>query len=55
MLKRGQGGDGCVLRKDDLFVLNWERVRRVSISSELPMCGVGVYSILVLHVVARCL
>ena len=33
------------LRKGDLFVLGWTRVRRVSrgsISSELLMCGGGV-------------
>ena len=44
--------------KGDLFVLNWarvRRVRRVSISSELVMCGGGVRSILLLHLVARCL
>ena len=47
MLQRGHSGDGCVLastlcrydlRKGDLFVLSWARVRRVrrgSISSEL--------------------
>ena len=38
MLQRGHGGDGCVLastlckydlRKGDLFVLSWARVRRV--------------------------
>ena len=38
MLQRGHSGDGCVLastlckydlRKGDLFVLNWARVRRV--------------------------
>ena len=38
MLQRGHSGDGCVfasslckydLRKGDLFVLSWERVRRV--------------------------
>ena len=46
----GIGGDGCVLastlckydlRKGDLFVLSWARVRRVrrgSISSELLVC-----------------
>ena len=46
MLQRGHSGDGCVLastlgkydlRKGDLFVLSWARVRRVrrgSISSE---------------------
>ena len=60
-------GDGCVLaltlckydlRKGDLLVLSWERVRRVrrgSISSELPMCGGGACSILLLPLVARCL
>ena len=46
MLQRGNSGDGCVfgvhfvhdLRKGDLFVLSWAKVRRVmrgSISSEL--------------------
>ena len=51
MLQRGHSGDGCVLvstvckydlRKGDLFVLSWTRVRRVmrgSISSELLMCS----------------
>ena len=46
------------LRKGDLFVLSWARVRRVrreSISSELPVCGGGVRSILLLPLVARCL
>ena len=46
------------LRKGDLFVLSWARVRRVrwgSLSSELLMCGGGVHSILLLHLVARCL
>ena len=46
------------LRKGDLFVLNWARVRRVrrgSLSSELLMCGGGVRSILSLPLVARCL
>ena len=53
MLQRGHSGDGCVLastlckydlRKGDLFVLSWARVRRVrrgSISSELLVCGGG--------------
>ena len=44
------------LRKCDLFVLNWARVRRVrrgSISSDL--CGGGVRSILLLPLVARCI
>ena len=67
MLQRGHSGDGCVLastlckydlRKGDLFVLSWARVRRVrrgSISSELLVCGGGVRSILLLPLVARCL
>ena len=58
VLQRGNSGDGCVLtstlckydlRKDDLVVLSWERVRRVrrrSISSELLMCAGGVRCIL---------
>ena len=67
MLQRGHSGDGCVLastlckydlRKGDLFVLSWARVRGVrrgSISSELLVCGGGVRSILLLPLVARCL
>ena len=67
MLQRGNRGDGCDLastlckydlRKGDLFVLSWARVRRVrrrSLSSELLMCGEGVRSILLFHLVARCL
>ena len=67
MLQRGHSDDGCVLastlckydlRKGDLFVLSWARVRRVrrgSISSELLVCGGGVRSILLLPLVARCL
>ena len=63
----GHCGDGCVLastacmydlRKGDLFVLSWARVRRVrreSVSSELLMCGGGVRSISLLPLVARCL
>ena len=46
------------LRKGDLFVLSWARMRRVrqgSSSSELLMCGGGVRSILLLPLVARCL
>ena len=46
------------LRKGDLFVLSWARVRRVrrgSLSSELLVCGGGVRSILLLPLVARCL
>ena len=53
-----KGGDGCVLaltlckyilRKGDLFVLSWARLRQVrqgSISSGLLMCGGGVCNIL---------
>ena len=67
MLPRGHSGDGCDfastlckydLRKGELFVLSWARVRRVkrgSLSSELLMCGGGVRSILLLPLVARCL
>ena len=33
------------LRKGDLFILSWARVRRGSISSQLLMCGGGVCSI----------
>ena len=58
-------GDGCDLawalrkndlRKGDLFVLSWTRMRRVRrgcISSELLMCGGGVRNILILPLVAR--
>ena len=38
------------LRKGDLFVLSWARVRRVRL-----VCGGGVRSILLLPLVARCL
>ena len=50
MLQKGHSGNGCVLastlckydlRKGDLFVLSWARVRRVRreiLSSELIMC-----------------
>ena len=67
MLHRGHSGDGYVLastlckydlRKGDLFVLGWARVRRVmrgSISSELIMCGGGAHSILLLPLVDRCI
>ena len=66
VLQRGHSGDGCNLastlckydlRKGDLLVLRWARVRRVrqgSLSSELLMCGGGVCSILLLPLVARC-
>ena len=60
MLQRGHSGDGCVLastlckydlRKGDLFVLSWARVRRVrrgSISSEcvVEVCAVFCYCLL---------
>ena len=67
MLQRGNSGDGCVLastlckytlRKGDLFVLTWARVRQVRrghISSEPLICGGGVRIILLLPLVARCL
>ena len=67
MLQRGHSGDGCVLsstlckydlRKGDLFVLSWARVRPVrrgSISLELLVFGGGVRIILLLPLVARCL
>ena len=67
MLQRRHSGDGCVLastlfkydlRKGDLFVLSWARVRRArrgSLSSELLMCDGGVHSILLLPLVATCL
>ena len=67
MLQRVHSGDGCVvastlckynLRKGDLFVWGWPRVRRVmrgSISSELLMSGGGVRCILLLPLLARCL
>ena len=60
VLQREHSGDGCGLesalckydlRKGDLFVLSWARVRRVrrgSISSEPLMCGGGVRSMLLL-------
>ena len=67
MLQRGHSGDGCDLasslwkydlRKGDLFVLSWARVRRVRLgrfSSELLMYGEGVCSLLLLHLGAKCL
>ena len=64
VLQRGHSGDGCDLastlckydlRKGDLFVLSWARVRCGSISSELLMYGGGVRSVLLLPIVARCL
>ena len=60
MLQRGHSGDGCdlasTLCKGDLFVMSWERVRRVrreGFSSGLLMCVGGVLSILLLPLVAR--
>ena len=65
MLQRWHSGDRCDwmstlckydLRKCDLFVLSWARVRRVRrgiISSELIMCGGGVRSIFLLPLVTR--
>ena len=67
MLQRGHSGDGGVLastlckydlKKGDLFVLSWARVRRVrrgSLSSEVLVCGGGVRSILLLPLVTRCI
>ena len=67
MLQTGNSGDVCDLastlckydlRKGSLFVFSWARVRRVrrgSISSKLIMCGLGVHSMLLLPLVARCL
>ena len=60
ILQRGHSGNGCVLastlckydlRKGDLFVLSWARVRRVSrgsLSSELlvEVCAVFCYCLL---------
>ena len=69
MLQRRHSADGCDLastlckydlRKGDLFVLSWARVRQVrrgSLSSELLvlMCCAGVRSHLLLPLVARCI
>ena len=67
VLQRSHSGDGCDLslivckydlRKDDLVVLSWARVRRVRwgiIYSDLLMCGGGVHSILLLRLVDRCI
>ena len=67
VLQRGHSGDRSDLastlckydlRKGDLFVLSWARVRRVrrgSISSELLMGGGSVRSIVSMSLVARCL
>ena len=60
--QRGNNGNGydlaSTLWNGYLFVLSWERVRRVrrgSISSELLMCGGGMRTILLLPLVGRCL
>ena len=67
MLQRGHSGDGCDLtstlckydlRKKDLFILSWTKMRRVrrgSISTEILICGGDMHSILFLPLVARCL
>ena len=67
VVTEGHSDDRCVLastlcrydlRKGDLFVLSWARVRQVRrgrISSELLMCAGDVRSILLLPLVARCL
>ena len=67
MLQRGHSGDGrdlastlykYDLRKGDLFGLSWAKgatSEAGSFSSELLMSGGGVRSILLLHLVARCL
>ena len=67
VLQRGHSGDGydlastlCKynLRKGDLLVLSWARVRRVrwgSIYSELLIGGGDVHSILLLPFEASCL
>ena len=65
MLQRGHSGDGCVLvstlckydlRKGDLFVLSWARVRWGSLSLfRTANVWWGVCSILLLSLVARCL
>ena len=58
MLQRGHSCDGCDLastlckydlRKGDLFIQSWARVRLVrrgSISTEMLMCGAGVYFVI---------
>ena len=64
---RGHSGDRCVLastlydlydlRKGDLFVLCWARVRRVrrgSLSSELLVCGGGVRDNICMYMVYVC-
>ena len=59
MFERGHIGDGCELVSNSCkYDSSWAMVRRVwrgSVSSELLMCGVGVHSILLLSLVARCL
>ena len=59
VLQRGHIGNGyelvSTLCKYVLFVQNWARVRRGSVSSELIMNSGGVHSILILSLVARCI
>ena len=66
MLQRGHSGDGCVLastlckhdlRKGDLFVLSWARVRRVRRGSLFRAANVWwrCACILLLPLVARCI
>ena len=54
MLQRGHSGDGCVLastlckydlRKGDLFVLSWARVRRVRRGSISCIYGMKIFSV----------
>ena len=54
MLQRGNSGDGCDLastlcnydlRKGDLFVLIWERVRRMRREVSLQSCVVEVCAV----------
>ena len=60
MLQRGHSGDGCVLastlckydlRKGDLFVLSWARLRRVRRSHN---CCIGSHECLLLFTPSCC-
>ena len=67
MLQRGHSGDGCVLastlckydlRKGDLFVLSWARVRRVRLGKSLFRAASVWWrcaQYILLPLVARCL
>ena len=67
LLQRGHSCDGCDLtstlckydlRKGNLFVMRWARVRGVRrgcFSSERLMSGARVHNLLLLLLVARCL